>query len=56
MNRKLIMEAIEKAGGNVRSLEALRRAFKYLSDTNLLALAIDLEIDTDSLLKVMVQS
>lgn len=53
MNRKLIVEAIEKYHVDrldLNGIVTLRSAIKYLSDTNLLAFAIDLGIDTDAIL------
>lgn len=51
MNRKLIVEAIKRSAVlNRQQLESLVQALSYLSDTNLLSLAIDLGIDTDAIL------
>lgn len=48
MNRKLIVEAIVRIEMGTRRSN-LPTILAYLSDTNLLALAIDLGIDTDKL-------
>ena len=51
MNRKKIIDAIiEKRGRNWSTEDALRHALKYLSDTNLISFAQDLEINTDAIL------
>ncbi len=51
MDRTKIMEAIvSKRGRNFSSAEVLRRALKYLSDTALISIAIELEINPDNLL------
>ncbi len=44
MNRTKIIEAILKRSGELEK-SALIEALKFLSDTNLLALAIQLELD-----------
>lgn len=49
MNRKLIVEAILKVNNTVSSA-TLAETLKYLSDTNLLGLAISFGIDTDTVL------
>ena len=50
MDRKKIAEAIRKQYNFSSTRDALIQSLKYLSDTNLLAFAIDLGIDTDAIL------
>lgn len=50
MDRTKITEAILKREGELSSYPELRQTLKYFSDNNLLALAIDLGIDTDAIL------
>lgn len=54
MDRKKITEAIQNVYMNFGPLNqrhVLEEALKRISDTNLLALALDLGIDTDSILQ-----
>jgi len=50
MNRKLLIEAILKVARDSSREIVLDNVLKRLSDTNLLAFAIDLGIDTDAVL------
>ena len=54
--RKLIIEAILKRAGTINPQSVLAESLKWLSDTNLIAFAIDLGIDTNDVLLKGVQS
>lgn len=58
MNRKKIVDAILNKLGDLRSCDpqTIRDLMKLLSDTNLIAYAISIGVDTDAILSAEVKS